>query len=238
MRCATISLVLATVILNANVFSVKGGAKTCGGPSDEMACENAYCVGDATARCEAGGEAGGGECFTSLVAFLKGQSEKAASTFKYGKYCGKFNRCSMYEPTQESCTCYDRPAPCDSIDAACMVHDRCYDGEDITCDDRTECDIKFISALNTVLVAALQGDIEPTGLCDDEFYTANLGSLIGSSETITGIDIVMHESILVAAPYCCGSIKSGCTGTGGSGEPGECDGATNICGIFERALGC
>lgn len=38
-----------------------------------------------------------------------------------------------------------------------------------------------------------------TGLCDDAFYT----EAIASGFLVTGIQLLQHEGVFVAAPFCC-----------------------------------
>lgn len=228
MRYATTSLVLATVILNAN----EGGAsakssksskasRTTSTSSDIELCTNENCVGDDTARCEAGG----GECTSSLnlsnfIKFIDPQ--KVKDKLVYGKYCGT-NKCSL----SEGCTTENQPDPCDSIDAACMVHDSCVDviadGE-LTDADRLKCDSIFVSALHSVF----KDTPLSTKLCEDSFYDPN------GDGSANFLNLVSHESLLVAAPFCCSSIIPFCKGE--ADEPTECDDALVLCKLINDEL--
>lgn len=99
--------------------------------------------------------------------------------------------------------------PCDDIDASCSAHDTCLDNEALSSPlkdggslqipQRCVCDVNFIFDM------AIQATINPeiTGLCDAAFYT----DPIAENLLVTGIELMEHEAIFVAAPFCCDILR-------------------------------
>mmetsp|Transcript_17942 Transcript_17942/g.28981 ORF Transcript_17942/g.28981 Transcript_17942/m.28981 type:complete len:239 (+) Transcript_17942:74-790(+) len=203
-------------------------------------CANEYCVGNNDDRCD---PQLGGYCTEAtkifVQAYLTGKVTpqtlaQASAQVKYGKYCGLFNRCSKLEPP----FCFDPPAPCDDIDDACADHDDCLDDAiealDCTFDPQGGCDIAFVDRFmcDAKLVAMLAKEFNsgcPTGLCDNEFYQAQ--EFLGGAKPI---DIVQHESMLMAGPFCLTTVVSGCQSP--VADPSLCAIALPFCSAFADAL--
>lgn len=122
----------------------------------------------------------------------------------------------------------DDPCPaiaCDEIDKSCSLHDSCLDnqvlinpppnGERLQIPQRCQCDVNLVYAM------ALEVSTPPTGLCDDAFYTEP----IAPGLPVTGIQLLQHESVFVAAPFCCDILKD----VDGNGVP-ECQEDSNTDG--------
>mmetsp|Transcript_8117 Transcript_8117/g.17629 ORF Transcript_8117/g.17629 Transcript_8117/m.17629 type:complete len:302 (-) Transcript_8117:160-1065(-) len=199
-------------------------------------CTNMDCVGDSNDRCEAPST---GTCSIAAQTFLSGDLQLAISKLNYGKYCGRFNRCSLYDQEcYEGCEEGTLPLPCadGGIDEACMVHDHCLDefingGVEVDTNidplDRLTCDSALASTLNDLFEQAVidgNGVPQPTGLCDADFYASPVDMLGG----MTLIRLVSHEAILLVAPFCCTTILPLCPSVGGE----NCEKATQLCNIF------
>ena len=204
----------------------------CGRPAE---CPEEFCVGNSNGRCGPGK----GSCFEAVETFLLDPDNttvaiSASAKLKYGKYCGRDNRCSDLEG------CDDAPLPCsDAVDAACMIHDTCLDNaikkfednSDDTCFDGEDNDIPFVERLtcDATFVATLAGiattATKPTGLCDEAYYTMPAGDSLVPVALVLG-----HEAVLMAAPFCTTTIE-GCTST----IP-ACQVATPFCDAFKGKL--
>ena len=176
----------------------------CGRPTE---CPVEFCVGSDNERCKKYE----GSCSEAVATFLGDPTNatvaiSASAKLKYGKYCGRDNRCSDLEG------CDDPPLPClDAVDAACMIHDTCldqaikrfednsdgacFDGEDndIPFEERLTCDATFVATLAGIAVTT-----DPTDLCDELYYGTPVATALG------------HEAVLMAAPFCTTTITE-CT---------------------------
>ncbi len=245
MRLTTIAIALLSifVVSPADGKSVKhsflrhleadSSDDNCGRPDD---CPEEFCVGDDDSSDELLGrcEPGGGFCSEAVGTFLTLNFDDAVDLLKYGKYCGRLNRCSELEG------CEDLPEPCNAIDEACMNHDACLDDaiknfeaggtcfdEDSDIDeDRLKCDASFVAALGEIFYDDsddsddsddLPGTAAYPGLCDENYYTSND---IGQVALLLG-----HEAVLIAAPFC-GAIAEKCPGSGIA----ACEDALPFCG--------
>ena len=184
----------------------------CGRPTD---CPEEFCVGPGNKfkRCAENG----GFCSDAVFTFLSGDptdtdvATRASALLKYGKYCGRDNRCSGLEG------CDDPPSPCDdAVDKACMAHDncldtaikefeeeeeKCFDGveNNIPEVDRLSCDAHFVATLAGIATTAIVSGSGPTFLCDKDYYEIDVnGNLVA--------DLLGHESVLMAAPFCTTTI--------------------------------
>lgn len=99
---------------------------------------------------------------------------------------------------------------CDAIDTSCSIHDACLDEillnnplppgtTRIPVPQRCPCDVNFVFDLAVEASTAT----EPTGLCDAEFYTEPISA---EHLPLTPIQLLQHESVLMAAPFCCDVI--------------------------------
>lgn len=171
--------------------------------------------------------------------------DTAIFLLKYGKYCGAQQQCVTPEDEVFSLAAKDSkcsvkasksekarklktgkspkkvkkgaaPCPavaCDELDSACQMHDACLDtfinehGE-ISNTQRCECDVDLVVSQ---AIRNSGGLLDPTGLCDDGFYNDGVEQFGGA----TIATVIPNESILIAAPFCCGiAVNSFCAGEG------------------------
>ena len=186
-----------------------------GRPDD---CPEEFCVGDDDSSDEGPGrcDPGGGFCSEAVGTFLDLNFTGAVDLLKYGKYCGRLNRCSGLEG------CEDLPTPCNDIDAACMNHDACLDdaikaledeegcfdeeNNNIEANPRLACDASFVARLYEITTDNNSADNLPgtaaSGICDEYYYT---------SDEVGPVALLLeHEAVLIAAPFCLAIADTGC----------------------------
>jgi hypothetical protein len=168
--------------------------------------------------------AGSGICLPS-VKLIFTNFTAAALKLKYGKYCGATNNCravsqARYNKQQVLPTfikqnyCLKRSAtnttnpcpskPCGRVDAACQRIQKCeaeFDPDkdvfftrNATKEFVCTCYVNFVYDMSI-----LAKTTKPTRLCDAGFYN----DPISPSLPVTGISLVKHEAVLLAAGSCC-----------------------------------
>ena len=104
--------------------------------------------------------------------------------------------------------------PCDAIDLSCSFHDTCLDqqllltppimdGERLSIPERCACDVDLVydMAMQVSAASTTSTGTGPTGLCDDAFYQEPL-----FPKGPTSLQLLGHEGVFVAAPFCCGIL--------------------------------
>ena len=243
MRLATTTIALLSIFIvspadgepTKHSFLRHLEADNCGRSDD---CPEEVCVGDLPDRCLPDG----GSCSGAVLAFLGQNITGAVDLLKYGKYCGRLNRCSKLE----GCEAKDLPKPCNAIDEACKIHDACLDDaikdhEDETgkCFDdatnnidaypRLECDASYVATLAGILSDEsdnLPGTAD-SGLCDLDYYTSDPVAQVAQ--------VLEHEAVLMAAPFCLAIVRSGYCPVTGKDRIGACKVAWPFCeGVADK----